>query len=356
MASKFGKFLKKAVPFIAGIAISIFAAPISAAIGLTASVGAFAGTTIVGAGIGGVAGTVAGYDPLESIALGATAGLSSAILGGGAGQPGGANPAATPPPGVVGGGPAPALTTTGQTAVNGVGGTQQVLAGAGKAPGFAGQYAGAVKSSIIDPQKLAGFTIQVAAQGLAAAIAGTGFASAEEKAAYVKQAQYLDELRVRDAASYARRVKQAEAFLQQAKQNDPTYVAQQSANRQGNRDAATLKELERSAAIGGRPLSEGDKIRAALGTSTNTATAYDSGFTTGLARQTDLAEAGLNAVPETNTGLATAFGDLASTAGNARDGNQKEQANTAKLFGIFGAPNPDDADKQERQLGYSING
>ncbi len=356
MASKFGKWLKKAVPFIAGVAIGIFAAPIAAAVGLTSTVGAFAGQAIVGAGIGGVVGGVAGYDPLEAAALGAGAGVIGGLFQGQPGAPG-AGQATTGAPGVApAGAPAPALTAGTTAAPGGLVTQSQIAAASSPAPALTGTWgqrtAQAFKGNVTDPQKAADFALRLGANGVAYALANTLFADPAEKAAYEQYGAYLEESRAREGQIFNIQLKEAQAFLDQANQIDPTHVAQQAANQQTVRDGNTLNELRRSSALRGDSLSGGDETRAALGVSRNAGTAYDSGYNSGLDRKLSLQETGLSSLP-TSGGLAGAFGTQATNIGSAADTRQKERSNIVQTFGIFGGDSEADIARKERDLGYS---
>ncbi len=363
---KFGNWLTARIKFFAPIVVGFVAAPLAAAIGI-ASV---AGTALVGAGLGVATAGATGQDLRQGAISGAVGGLISGASG--IGQGGGAVDTNF---GGQFGAPTTAAPQVGGAGVGTGGGSLAFNPGSNPALGAFGpgieslgprsridpvaeqaesswgkKFWENTKGRIADPENAAGFALKLAAHGLAFALVNSGAKSPEEQQAYKEYGQYLETVKAQSKQVFDIQLGEAQKFLEQSKQYDPTYIAQQSANRTSTRDANALDQLGKSAALRGRPLTEGDKVRAALSTSENTGTAYDRGFSLGLDSQTKVRQAGIQALPTPNTSLATEFGRKIDNAQSSQTNRRTDQNNLVGLFGEFGKPNEDDVNKKRATL------
>lgn len=255
--SKVWKGIKKVVGVVAMIAAPFVAAPIAGAIGLSGTIG----TALTGAAIGGLGAAAAGMNPLVGAALGGLGGFGAARAAGGVGGGGLFG-------GLFGGGAAPAAGT----AATGAAAPVVAATTAAAAPAAGGFFSG-LNIGNLAPLAMAMFG--KAPQDL----------TPEEQAALVRN----QEIAATERGVFNERLDAARSLLQAGEANPERAFAEAQLGTQRG-----LRDVERTAAVSGRPgLQEAERRRAAIeGTRIGTAA-----VTGEQARAAQTTAAGLSALP-----------------------------------------------------------
>lgn len=291
--------------------------------------GQIAGSAITGAAMGAVSAKVAGRDVNEGALWGAGVGgiggwwQSRPVAA--AGGVGGVPPTNTPGnlvghpqnPGSPGGGPGGGVGGEGPSFFD------KLKEGASAVPGI-------VADRVTDPEFITDALALFGTEALGSAL-GVGEMTAEQKAAVEAQRRELEAMRRTNVDLYNRRVAAAEQLLQQARQNDPAYLATLRGNTARIAAARQGAQQRRAAAFSGREHTAGDARRAGLGVTRAAGTAYDRGFTAGLQRQAGLTEAGLRSLPAGYDASSVAHrGSLLNSFTDIREQRNREEDAFAK--------------------------
>ena len=334
-----GGGVKKLIAVVAAVVIPIAAPAIASAVGVSGAIAAAGasttvastvGSAIVGAGLGAVSAKVTGGDVKTGALMGAIGGgiggYSSATKAAAAAAE--AAPAATSTTPTVteavatgadaGLTATPAVATTntlaegaltnavaGQTVAQG---TQAVATDAATQTLGASLMSGAkaagsaVVDAITNPENLASITIQAGAQLVGAALAPDPEMPPETKELIELRKAELAQLKEKDEAAFNAQMDAANAFLRQADQYNPVYMAFQAANKAAIDSQRKLREQERKYALAsGRELSPAERRRMQLDAARNVSSSYDQGFQQGLTSQNKVTQAGLQAIPDAST-------------------------------------------------------
>lgn len=146
-----------------------------------------------------------------------------------------------------------------------------------------------VLSKLKDPKNLANLTMQAAGSLVGEALVPEGTLaqlSPEEQALIEERKAELVALRDRDLAAYNQAIELSKQYMVQAGQIDPTYFAQQEANKSKIQSARTIRNIEEKAAFDDKNFTQGDKARLGLDASRITSSKFDEGFMTGLDTRT----------------------------------------------------------------------
>lgn len=363
-----------AIPFAAPAiatavqASGVLGAAISSAMSTT--IGGVVSSAITGAVLGGVAATVAGV-PFSAGAI------TGAITGGFGGYMSGAEAASgsTPPPSTLDMSATPTLESVASPdAIAGLsrtGGTATGLTG-GVAQGGAtsteslmnilSQTSEKVADKLTNKDALANVTMQAASSLVGELLVPEGTLaqlSPEEQALIEERKVELEALRDRDLAAFNQAIEISKAYMVQANQIDPTYFAQQEANKAKVASARTLRDIEEQSALDDKAFTTADKRRLALDANRLSASAYDTGFATGLDTKNRFIQAAQSTMPTASQtvnysqGLAglqdvykgqreaadeerenyqMMFAGLNTTLGNTKEEEEKKQ----KLYGQDG--------------------
>lgn len=309
-----------AVPFAAPAIASAVAA--SGALGaavsaaMTTTIGGVVSSAIVGAAIGGIGATIAG----QPFSVGALTGALTGGIGGyaqGVSATGGAEQVAG---GAGGGAPAAGLSGGPQTYTGGFGeattgiGVEQGAQLAAQTAEFGSaitqtpvslmetlsQTSQAVASKLKDPKNLANITMQAASSLAGEALVPEGTLaqlSPEEQALIEERKVELTALRDRDLEAYNQAIEISKAYMVQANQIDPTYFAQQEANKSKIDSARTIRGVEEKAALDNMSFTDADTRRLGLDANRLSASAYDKGFSTGLDTRNTFVSAAQDTMP-----------------------------------------------------------
>jgi len=297
--------------------------------GATASrVGATVGSAITGAALGAITAKVAGHDVNDG-----------AILGGAAGAIGGFWSSRVQ-----------TATPTGPTNPTGNPADAGLPPGSGGAidprvqesPSFFSRLkegVSAVPSEIgkrlTDPDTLTDALV-LGGSEVVGSLLGVGEMTEEQREAVERQRAELEAMRRTNIDLYNRRVAAAEQLLQQARQNDPAYLAALSGNAARIAGARRGSAQRRNAAFSGREYTAGDARRAGLAVSRSAGAAYDRGFTAGLQRQTGLTEAGLRGLPSGyDASSASHRAALIDSFGSMREQRNREEDAFARWRELF---------------------
>ena len=292
-----------AVPFAAPAiatavqASGVLGAAISAAMNTT--IGGVVSSAITGAALGGVAATIAGAPFSAGAITGAiTGGIGGYMSGTGAetaagGAGGGAGGGAT----ATAGGPQTYTGGFGE-ATTGIGLEQGEMLAAQTADFGSAvaktpvslmetlrQTSEKVVNKLKSPENLANITMQAASSLAGELLVPEGTLaqlSPEEQALIDERKAELIALKDRDLDAYNLAIDVSKEFMVQAKQIDPTYFAQQEENKSKIRSARTIRGAEEKAALDNMSFTNADTRRFGLDANRLSASAYDTGFATGL--------------------------------------------------------------------------
>ena len=278
-------------------------ASISAA--MTTTIGGVISSAITGAALGAVSAAVSGQ-PIGAGALigavgGGIGGFTQGVSAGGAERvaSGATTTAASGGAG---------LDTGVATVYDGAGnviGTQSiseagVVGGLQKPPGelvkLLSDTSETVISKLKSPENLANLTMQAAGSLVGEALVPEGTLaqlSPEEQALIEERKAELIALRDRDLAAYNQAIEISKQYMVQAGQVDPTYFAQQEANKAKIVGAQTARRIEEEAALADKNFTQGDKARLGLDTARVAASKFDEGFMTGTNLRTNLVDAAI---------------------------------------------------------------
>lgn len=335
-----GGGVKKLIAVVAAVVIPIAAPAIASAVGVSGAIAAAGasttvastvGSAIVGAGLGAVSAKVTGGDVKTGALMGAIGGgiggySSATKAAAAAAEAPAATEALTTTPTVteaVATGadvglkatPAVATNTLAEGAITNAVAGQTVAEGAkAVATDAATQTLGAslmsgakaagsaVVDAITNPENLASITIQAGAQLVGAALAPDPEMPPETKELIELRKAELAQLKEKDEAAFNAQMDAANAYLRQADQYNPVYMAFQAANKAAIDSQRKLREQERKYALAsGRELSPAERRRMQLDAARNVSSSYDQGFQQGLTSQNKVTQAGLQAIPNASS-------------------------------------------------------
>lgn len=194
-------------------------------------------------------------------------------------------------------------------------------------------YGSKVVEKVTGPDALANLTVQAGAQLLGQALAPDPSMPPEQAALLQERRAELAELKERDEEAFNAQMAAAKQYLQQAQQFDPTYMAQQAANKEAIKQSRGLREQYRQAALGsGRDISAAERRRMELDAARNVSSQYDQGFQQGLTAQNKVTQAGLSAIPNASafSTYTDALKNLSDDYGQAERLAQNSSAAAAK--------------------------
>jgi hypothetical protein len=162
-----------------------------------------------------------------------------------------------------------------------------------------------LKARVTDPSKLADMTLMATPQ-----IIGSIYAQQAGKEQQDRIDAYQKELKAlegKDQAAYELKLKEAQDYIQNAKNINPSYWAQQSANQaqiSGARGLAETYRDDRMAGLRSPSYMASERRRANIGIGQNVGTAYDRGYGAGLNLRDSSIQRGLGMIPNApRTGL-----------------------------------------------------
>ena len=150
---------------------------------------------------------------------------------------------------------------------------------------LAKQTGSAVASKLKDPKALANITMQAVGNLLGEAAVPEGslaLLSPEEQALVEERTAELKILRDRDNEAYLTQIDLSKKYMVQAGQIDPTYFANQEANKSKVESGRTINKIKEQAALSDKTFTDNEANRFGLDANRLSASAYDTGFTTGL--------------------------------------------------------------------------
>ncbi|MEE3228094.1 MAG: hypothetical protein VX237_03230, partial [Chloroflexota bacterium] len=335
------KGLKKVIGVVAMVAIPFAAPAISASIAASGFLGAsatgvfstYAGSAIVGAGLGAVAAKVTGGDVLQGALGGAIGGglggiASSKVANpawmsslGGASQAAGVQDTAS----ALGGG-------------GGVAGSGLVPAASGGlvAPATTQTFMGALQgqlASTFTPAMLAEQAIKMGGNLMMEAFVAEDY-SEEQLELINKQKAIVDRLEAQGAEVDQVKLTQAKGLLQQALQVSPAYIARQNDIAMRNKYAQAGRTAVRAASSAGiRPnYAQNIERRTALEGAAAGATGYEQGMLRGTEQKTALTQAGLQALTGV-TPLAGYYTNINQMYKDQQEQADEELAGWQEMFG-----------------------
>jgi hypothetical protein len=387
------KGVKTVVAIAVAVAIPFVAPTIAASIGLSGVIGATAGSALVGAGlgaanasltggdvgrgalIGGLSGGIAGYNYTPTVRLDAPAPVYDVNAAGQVVPAPGYSTTAAATPGLSNV-PTDALTAANATvdpiaslnasqnftsvdpAYAQIGseaatatqvadaatvanraadfGTPAQMAAAAKTAPMSFTDAikavpGELKAKFSDPKALADMTLRAAGSIAGSLAAGDGM-SDQEKQLLQAQTDELRALQVSNKALFDQKLQAAQDLIGESKYFDPEYFGLQRA-RKAQLAGAKAKRAGLRGLEGSRRASE--ERRFDLATGRDTGTAFDQGFGTGAEGRLRTMQAGLTAMPGTQTGYGSDYKNIYDQYA-AADRRSKERAQGAgDLFGSF---------------------
>ena len=339
------KGLKKVVGVVAMVAIPFAAPAISASIAASGFLGAsatgvfstYAGSAIVGAGLGAVAAKATGGDVLQGALGGAIGGGLGGIASSKVANPswmsslGGASQAA----GVTD--TASTLSTAGASG-SGVAGSGLVPVASGglAVPAASQTFMGALQgqlASTFTPAMLAEQAIKMGGNLMMEAFVADDY-SEEQLAMIQKQKAIVDRLEKQGAEVDQIQLTQAKRLLQDALQVSPAYIARQNEVAMKNKYAKVGNEAVRAANTAGIRSNYAQNIgrRAALEGGAAGATAYDQGMLRGTDQKVALTQAGLQALPKDRE-LSGYYTNINQMYKDQQEDSDKEYSAWNEMFG-----------------------
>jgi flagellar motility protein MotE (MotC chaperone) len=170
--------------------------------------------------------------------------------------------------------------------------------GTAQAPGQPRSFAGELKARVTDPSKLADMTLMATPQIIGSIYAQQ--AGKEQQEQIDKYNQELKALQGKDEAAYQLKLKESQEYIQNAKNINPSYWAQQSANQaqiSGARGLAESYRDDRMAGLRSPSYYASERRRANIGMGQNVGTAYDRGYGVGLNLRDSSIQRGLGMIP-----------------------------------------------------------
>ena len=141
-------------------------------------------------------------------------------------------------------------------------------------------------------------------------------------------------LRDRDLEAYNQAIKISKAYMVQAGQVDPTYFAQQEANKSKIQSARTIRGVEEKAALDNMTFTDADTRRLGLDANKLSASAYDTGFIRGSELKDNLIDRGLQAMPAASqtVNYAQGLAGLQDVYKGQREAADTERENIQMMF------------------------
>jgi hypothetical protein len=200
----------------------------------------------------------------------------------------------------------------------------------------------AVAAKFTNPESLANMTLQAGAMLASNAMVPEVPAgmSEEEQQIYQERVAELQELKSRDEAAFNAQMDQARAFLQQAEQYDPTYMAFQAGNKAAIENERKLREQLRRAGLSrGRDVSAAERRRMSLDASRDVSSKFDAGYLQGTRLQNAALSSASN-IPQGSSAYYNALTGIQQTLSTDRANQlaarEKEVGNLTKFFGGLG--------------------
>jgi len=343
------KGVKKALGFIVAIAIPFVAAPIAASLGMAG----WLGSAAVGAGLGAANAAVTGGNIAQGALFG---GLGAGINAGLQGLPMIGTAAPNAASGVAG----TAVTATGTPAagVNPMAGVGDAYAFGAEAAAAAAPLPAAVSQTqltfmeavgklpetfgkaLTDPTKLADFTLRAGSMlvsGIMTEDPMAGLNEQERQQVELVKQELLQKQQT-DMALFNQQLTLAKDVMNEARQMNPQYFAQQDANKQMLKDAAVRQEIEtrnRGEGSQGSDAARDAEIRRAdIAAGRNQGSAYTAGLQSAMATKSQkLATAGMIFPKNVPSG---AQGDILTMMQGYTKDNDARNAGLQSTFMDFG--------------------
>jgi hypothetical protein len=310
---------------------------------MTTTIGGAISSAVVGAAIGGIGATIAG----QPFSAGALTGAIAGGIGGyaqgvgptGAEQVAGGVPSTTAPA-TAGAGLDTGIATSYDAAGNVIG-TQSIsstgVVGASQASQLSlaetlRQTSQQVVSKLKSPENLANITMQAYSSIVGDVMVPEGTLaqlSPEEQALIEERKTELIALRDRDLEAYNQAIEISKAYMVQAGQVDPTYFAQQEANKSKIASARTIKDAEERASLNNMNFTDADARRAGLTANKLASSRFDEGFIRGSEIKDNLIDRGLQAMPAASStvGYSQGLEGLQQVYAGQRTAADKEREN-----------------------------
>lgn len=174
-------------------------------------------------------------------------------------------------------------------------------------------YTGELASRFTDPRRLADMTILATPQ-----LIGQIYASQAAKDQQKQIEQYQQQMKAaegKDEVAYAKAKALYDEAIQNAKNINPNYFAQQSANQaniQGSRRLAESFREGNMAGLRSPAATSAERRRAQLGISQNVGTAYNVGYGQGLSTQRNALQTAASMAPRTSRGYISDMNSLSN--------------------------------------------
>lgn len=211
-----------------------------------------------------------------------------------------------------------------------------------------------VAAKLTNPESLANMTLQAGAMLAANAAVPEVPAgmTEEEQQIYQERVAELQELKSRDEAAFNAQMDQARAFLQQAEQYDPTYMAFQAGNKAAIENERKLREQLRRAGLSrGRDVSAAERRRMSLDASRDVSSKFDAGYLQGTRLQNAALSSASN-IPQGSSAYYNALTGIQQTLSTDRANQlaarEKEVGNLTKFFGGLGTYAGNTPDEESR--------
>ena len=189
-------------------------------------------------------------------------------------------------------------------------------------------YVDTLKARVTDPSRLADMTLMATPQIIGSIYAQQ--AGKEQQEQIDKYNQELKALQGKDEAAYQLKLKESQEYIQNAKNINPSYWAQQSANQaqiSGARGLAETYRDDRMAGLRSPSYYASERRRANIGMGQNIGTAYDRGYGAGLNLRDSSIQRGLGMIPnaprtgiEGQSQLSNMYANLDSARASAGQG------------------------------------
>lgn len=186
-------------------------------------------------------------------------------------------------------------------------------------------FTGELASRFTNPARMADMAILATPQ-----ILGQVYATQAGKEQQARIDQYQQELKAlegKDQAAYELKLKEAQDYIANAKNINPNYWAQMSANQANITGARRLAEAYRDAPMAGLRDLSGERRRDALALTQNVGTAYNQGYQSGVGLRDQAMRTGYSMIPNApRTGLegqrqmASMYADLDNSRAAAAQG------------------------------------
>lgn len=196
-----------------------------------------------------------------------------------------------------------------------------------------------LKSRVADPSKMVDMTLTAAPRLIGAIYASQ--ADKEQQEQIDRYQRELKSLQDKDEAAYQLKLKEAQEYIQNAKNINPSYWAQQAANQaqiSGARGLAETYRDDRMAGLRSPSYMASEKRRANIAIGQNVGTAYDRGYGVGLNLRDSSIQQGLNMIPNAPRTGVEGIGQLSRMYANLDASRASAGQGAAQLASYFTYP------------------